>query len=192
MGRAATGGSTGRQEQARRTRQQLIDAGLRLSERTSLAGMSVNMIVDEAGVAKGTFFHHFADRAGFLLALHREFHERLFDEILAAIRDLAPGRVRLLRAADGYLDGCLRDRGVRALLVEARAEPAVVQAVLDNNDKVAEIVRPDFEAMGWPHAAAAARLWNGMVVEAALVELRAAGRQPSVRAALELFLGPPA
>jgi AcrR family transcriptional regulator len=179
---------SGRQEKARLTRQALLDAGWRLSERTSLANMSVNRVVEEAGVAKGTFFHHFADRAAFLLALHREFHDRLFAEIIAATGDLKPGRARLIRYANAYLDGCLRDRGVRALLLEARAEPVIAQAVLDRNEQVSQVIRPDFAAMGWVHPAAVGRLWNGLVVEAALVELQAGGRQPEVRAALAQFL----
>ena len=51
-----------RKEAMAKTRESLIDAGLRLAERTGLAGLSVNLIVGEAGVAKGTFFHHFGDR----------------------------------------------------------------------------------------------------------------------------------
>jgi len=183
---------TTREERARATRRELVEVGLRLSERVGLAGMSINLIVAEAGVAKGTFFHHFSDRAGFLLALHREFHDQLFAEILASISDLSPGRARLIRASTTYLDGCLRHRGVRALLLEARAEPLIAQEVLDRNDRVSELIRPDFAAMGWAHPASAGRLWNGLAVEAALVELRAGRRQPAVRAALARFLGPDA
>jgi TetR/AcrR family transcriptional regulator, transcriptional repressor for nem operon len=177
-----------RQDRANATRQDLIDAGLRLAERMGLTNMSVNLIVGEAGVAKGTFFHPFTDRAGFLLALHREFHDRLFAEINEAIRDLTPGRDRLVRAAYAYLDGCLRDRGVRALLLEARAEPLIGQAVLDRNEQVSHLIRPDFAAMGWPHPAESGRLWTGLVVEAALVELQTGGRQTAVREALTQFL----
>src|ERR1700748_995661 len=108
----------GRKEAMARTREPLIDAGLRLAERTGLAGLSVNLIVGEAGVAKGTFFHHFGDRASYLLALHREFHDRLADQMQAATVSIPPGRRRLIIGANACLDGCLRDRGVRALLLE--------------------------------------------------------------------------
>src|ERR1700740_475100 len=114
-----------RKEAMAKTREALVDAGLRLAERTGLAGLSVNLIVQEAGVAKGTFFHHFGDRASYLLALHREFHDRWTIQVQAAIDGIPPGSRRLTAVATTYLDGCLRDRGVRALLLEARAEPAV-------------------------------------------------------------------
>src|ERR1700679_438016 len=96
-----------RKEAMAKTREALIDAGLRLAERTGLAGLSVNLIVQEAGVAKGTFFHHFGDRASYLLALHREFHERLTTQIQAAIDGIPPGRRRLTSVAQPCVDGAL-------------------------------------------------------------------------------------
>jgi len=136
-----------RKEAMAKTREALIDAGLRLAERTGLAGLSVNLIVQEAGVAKGTFFHHFGDRASYLLALHREFHERLATQIQAAIDGMPPGRRRLTCVAHTYLDGCLRDRGVRALLLEARAEPAVTDEIARRNHASAELCEADFVAL---------------------------------------------
>ena len=178
----------GRKEAMARTREALIDAGLRLAERTGLTGLSVNLIVADAGVAKGTFFHHFGDRASYLLALHREFHERLTAQIAAAITGMPPGRDRLNAVADTYLDGCLRDRGVRALLLEARAEPAVTDEITRRNNASAELCRFDFAALRRPHPYESAQLWVGMVAEAALIEHQAAKALPGLRAALEQFL----
>jgi TetR/AcrR family transcriptional regulator, transcriptional repressor for nem operon len=178
----------GRKEAMARTRESLIDAGLRLAERTGLAGLSVNLIVAEAGVAKGTFFHHFGDRASYLLALHREFHERLATQIQAAIDGMPPGRRRLIAVANTYLDGCLRDRGVRALLLEARAEPAVTDEIARRNHAGAELCRPDFAALKRPHPYESAQLWVGMLAEAALIEYQAAAALPGIREALERFL----
>ena len=45
--------------------------------------------------------------------------------------------------------------------------------------------------LGWPHPAEAAALWNGLVVEAALLELAAGQRRAAIRMALARFLGPP-
>jgi AcrR family transcriptional regulator len=182
---------TARQERAAATRQRIVDAGLRLAEKTGLAGLSVNLIVEEAGVAKGTFFHHFGDRAGFLVALHREFHDRLFTEIAQAVGGMPPSRDRLLTAAAAYLDGCLRHRGIRALLLEARAEPLIAGAIAERNRQASQLITPDFAAMGWAHPADGAALWNGLVVEAALLELAVGRRRPAVRDALAQFLRPP-
>ncbi|MER6808152.1 TetR/AcrR family transcriptional regulator [Spirillospora sp. NPDC000708] len=181
--------STGvRQQRAAATREQLITAGLSLAERTGLAGMSVNLIVAEAGVAKGTFFHHFGDRSQFLLALHTEFHDRAFAEIDKTIAGMAPGRDRLLTAANAYLDECLRHRGVRALLLEARVDPAIIEAIASRNSKVVQLTSPDFAAMGRAHPEPSAAMWNSAVVEAAILELNQGGHQPDIRAALAQFL----
>ena len=45
--------------------------------------MSVARITVAAGHAKGTFYIHFADRAEFLVALHRRFHDTVFSRIIA-------------------------------------------------------------------------------------------------------------
>ena len=178
----------GRKEAMARTRESIIDAGLRLAERTGLAGLSVNLIVGEAGVAKGTFFHHFGDRASYLLALHREFHERLATQLQPAIAGVPPGRRRLIVGANTYLDGCLRDRGVRALLLEARAEPAVTEEIKHRNKAGAQLFQPDFAALKRPHPYESAQLWVGMLAEAALIEHQAAKALPDIREALERFL----
>ena len=178
----------GRKEAMAKTREALIDAGLRLAERTGLTGLSVNLIVEDAGVAKGTFFHHFGDRASYLLALHREFHERLATQIQAAIVGMPPGRDRLITVANTYLDGCLRDRGVRALLLEARAEPAVTGEITRRNDASAELCRSDFASLPSPHPYESAQLWVGMVAEAALIEHQAAKALPALREAVQQFL----
>jgi TetR/AcrR family transcriptional regulator, transcriptional repressor for nem operon len=177
-----------RQQRAAATREHIVDAGLRLAEHTGLAAMSVNLIVEKAGVAKGTFFHHFGDRTGFLLALHREFHDRLFAEIAEAVADMPPGRERLLTAAAAYLDGCLHHRGIRALLLEARAEPLIGDAIAERNQQASQLISADFATMGWAHPTDGAALWNGLVVEAALQELAAGRRRAPIRNALAQFL----
>jgi TetR/AcrR family transcriptional regulator, transcriptional repressor for nem operon len=179
---------TRRQASAIRTREILIETGLRLAERTSLAGLSVNLLVEEAGVAKGTFFHHFGDRSAYLLALHREFHSRIFAEIFDVIDGMEPGAGRVLAASRTYLDACLRDRGVRALLLEARAERTIAEEIRSRNKATAEYFKTDFQAMNVPHPYESTLLWIGLVVEAALTELDAGGRQPALRAAIAGFL----
>ncbi|MCK9921858.1 TetR/AcrR family transcriptional regulator [Frankia sp. AgPm24] len=177
-----------RQERAVLTREHLVDTGLALAEETGLAGMSVNLIVEAAGVAKGTFFHHFEGRATFLAALHREFHDQLFTAITRSVAGTPHGRDRLLAATEAYLDHCLRHRGIRALLLEARAEPLVADAIAERNRQACRFLTPDFAAMGWPHPADGAALWNGLVVEAALLELAHRSRRPTTRETLAHFL----
>ncbi|MGZ0147424.1 TetR/AcrR family transcriptional regulator [Kribbella sp. WER1] len=173
-----------RQAAAAETRQRLVDAGLRLAERTGLMGLSVNLLVEEAGVSKGTFFHHFGDRSAYVISLHREFHDRLFGQIRAAMRGLEPGADRLDAIARTYLDTCLEHRGVRALLLEARADPQIADEILARNTTSAKEVRADFAALGWPDPQQTARLWVGLVAEVALLEHAGSRRDPKLRRAL--------
>jgi AcrR family transcriptional regulator len=147
----------------------------------------VNAVVAGAGVSKGTFFHHFPDRAGYLVALHRRFHDALADEIRARTAGMAPGRERLAVATRVYLDGCLRDRGVKALLLEARGHRPIADEVLARNRRNVDIVTADFEAIGRPHPHQSARLWVGAAAECALLELELGQADPAAREALDAF-----
>ena len=173
-----------RQAAAAETRQRLVDAGLRLAEQTGLMRLSVNLLVEEAGVSKGSFFHHFGDRASYIIALHREFHDRLFAQIREAMADLEPGAARLDTAARTYLDTCLEHRGVRALLLEARADPQIAEEIAARNTASAAQVVDDFTALGWPDPKQTARLWVGLVAEAALLEHASSRRDHKLRRAL--------
>jgi len=179
---------TTRQQGATRTRNALIEAGFRLAASGGLVGLSVNRIVEDAAVSKGSFFHHFGDRASYLVALHRDFHDRILTEALAIIEGSDPGARRLAIASRAYLDSCLTNRAVRALLLEARAEPAINEAVRQRNRDTADLIEPDFTAMGWPHPRRAAQLWIGMTAEAALLEFDAGHKLTDLRASLARYI----
>jgi TetR/AcrR family transcriptional regulator, transcriptional repressor for nem operon len=170
------------------TREALIEAGLRLAENHGLAGMSVNDVVAEAEVAKGTFYVHFRDRTAYLVSLHQWFHDRLKESVLAATADLPHGAERLRRGTTAYLDGCLQGKAVKALLLDARSEPAISAEVQRRNADFAGLAQEDFEAMGRPHAETSARLYVVMGAEAALMELEVGKASNEVRAALFQFI----
>ena len=174
---------------AEQTRAKLIETGLVLAEELGLEGLSVNALVAAAGVSKGTFFHHFPDRVSYLVALHRRFHDVLFEEVTAAIGDLKPGKDRLDVAARTYLDACLRDRGVKALLLEARGHLPIADEVTRRNRMNVEVVAADFTALGWTHPRRAARLWVAATAECALIELERGRRDSAARAMLNDLVG---
>ena len=173
---------------AQQTRANLIETGLVLAEELGLEGLSVNAVVSAAGVSKGTFFHHFPDRVTYLVALHRRFHDALFDEVVSVIDGMTPGKDRLDAAARTYLDGCLRDRGVKALLLEARGHLPIAEEVMRRNRMNVDVVAADFTALGWPHPRQAARLWIAATAECALVELELGRRDPDARSVLTRFV----
>ncbi len=145
----------------------------------------------EAGVAKGTFYVHFADRDAFVDALHARFHERVQEAVAGAIAGVPPGAEHVARAAEAYLDVCLADRGVKALALEARTGGAYTAEMKQRVDRFAAAAVPSFRAMAWPDAPAAAQLVAAMTAEVAMRELEAGRRLPASRRALRRFVGGP-
>jgi AcrR family transcriptional regulator len=174
---------------ALQTREALLDAGAALAEEHGLAGVSVNMVVARAGVAKGTFYVHFKDRAAFVDAMHARFHVRAEAAISEAIMGLPPGAERLFRRAEAYLDLSLANRGVKALSLEARSDPAMQDSTEARRVRLAAAGVADLEAMGWDDAAAAAQLLGAMTREISVQEFDAGHQLPSSRRALQRFLG---
>ena len=175
----------------RATRDRLLVAGMQLAEHMPLAAMRVDELAAAAAVAKGTFYVHFAAREDFLVALHRRFHDEVASAIESAVEGRAPGLSRLLLGSLAYLDACRLRKGVKAMLLGARTEPAIQREVSAQNQRFAGIVANDLGAAGWSAPQAAARLWVGMVAEAALLEAEAGGAVQDLRENLGHFLGMP-
>jgi len=178
------GSMTARAAAALETHKALLDAGLEIAESHGLAGMSVNRVVAAAGVAKGTFYVHFPDRVAFLSALHERFHALATEAVGAAMAPHPPGRIRLQKGMEAYLDVCLQHNGVKALLLEARNDPSVEGEVAARTAMFAARAEPDLRAMGWAEAEQAARLVVAMSAELSLVELTSGACDPTGRRVL--------
>ena len=170
-------------------REALLDAGTALAEEHGLAGVSVNMVVARAGVAKGTFYVHFKDRVAFVDAMHARFHARVQAAVDQAVAGLPPGARRLSRASEAYLDVSLANRGVKALSLEARSDPAVQDSMAVRRERLTAAGVADLKAMGWDDAEAAAQLLAAMTREISALEFDAGRRLPASRRALKRFLG---
>jgi TetR/AcrR family transcriptional repressor of nem operon len=170
------------------TRERLLDAGVSVAESHGLTGLSVNRVVAEAGVAKGTFYVHFTDRSAFVDALHERFHARVIDAVARATEGLPDGSERIVRGAEAYLDVCLEDQAVKALAVEARSDPALTASMSARHERFAAAAVPSFRAMGWRDAPTAAQLFAAMTSEIAIRELEAGRRLGAARRTLRRFL----
>jgi AcrR family transcriptional regulator len=171
-----------------RTREALLQAGVQVADEHGLAGLSVNRVVAEAGVAKGTFYVHFADRSAFVDAMHERFHATVREEVLAAVAGLPPGGELLRRATTAYLDLSLANRATKALVVEASADPELSAPMAERRAGFGALAEPSMKALGWRAPAVAARLYQAMVAEASLMELDAGRRLPPVRRTLAEWL----
>lgn len=172
-----------------RTREALLDAGVIVADRHGLGDLSVNRVVAAAGVAKGTFYVHFSDRAAFLDALHERFHAEVEVAVAAAVADIPAGAERLVAGAEAYLDVCLANKAVKALALEIRSDPELMTTMSARHDRFAASGIPSFRAMGWPDPKAASQLLAAMTAEIAIRELDAGRRLPPSRRTLRRFLG---
>jgi TetR/AcrR family transcriptional regulator, transcriptional repressor for nem operon len=174
---------------APRTREALLDAGAALAEEHGLAGVSVNMVVARAGVAKGTFYVHFKDRAAFVDAMHERFHARVQAAVDQAVAGLPPGAQRIFRSTEAYLDVSLANRGVKALSLEARSDPTVQGSMAARRERLTAAGVADLRAMGWDDAEAAAQLLAAMTREISVLEFDAGRPLLASRRVLKRFLG---
>jgi TetR/AcrR family transcriptional repressor of nem operon len=165
----------------RRTRAALIEAGSVIAERDGLAGLSVAHVVEQAGVAKGTFYVYFTDRDAFIDALHQRFYARVTAAVSAAVAELSPGPELLLAAINAYLDVCLANHGVKALVFETRAQEDLTTTMRQREALFARLSEPSVRAIGMQPARIAARLIVAMTSEAALIEMEAGRKVPGAR-----------
>jgi TetR/AcrR family transcriptional repressor of nem operon len=168
----------------RRTRIALIEAGALIAERDGLAGLSVANVVERAGVAKGTFYVHFADREAFIDALHQRFYGRVSEAVSDAVRGLPPGPELLLAAINAYLDTCLDNHGVKALVFETRGQENLTNTMQQREALFARLAEPSARALGMRPARIAARMIVAMTSEAALIEMEAGHKVSGARSSI--------
>ena len=125
------------------TRLELLDAAVDLAERDGLRSLSIADVTAAAGHAKGTFYVHFPDRAALLVALHQWFHDKVFAQVIEQTADDAPGPARARRRVLAFLDACRTLPAVRALLLDARTEPAIATEVEARNRQATQALTAD-------------------------------------------------
>ncbi len=83
------------------TKTKLLDAALRLIRTKGYTATTVDEICRDAGVSKGSFFHHFPDKEALALAAAKHFSARA-DELFASApyRAESDPRARVLRYVD--------------------------------------------------------------------------------------------
>lgn len=173
----------------RRTQEALLKAGEIVAERDGLSGLSVGEVVAEADVAKGTFYLYFDDRESFIDALHQRFYSQVGEAVLQAVAELPPGRELLLAAIEAYLDVCLANLAVKALVFETRAQSTLTTTMEDREALFAKLAQPSMRAIGMTPAHISARLIVALTSEAALIEMEAGRKVAGARKSIRTLLG---
>lgn len=175
----------------RRTREALLRAGEVVAERDGLSGLSVATVADQAGVAKGTFYLYFDDRESFIDALHQRFYVQVTEAVSRAVADLPAGHELLLAAVEAYLDVCLANHAVKALVFETRAQSTLTTKMEDREALFAQLAEPSMRVLGMTPARISARLIVALTSETALIEMEAGHKVPGARKCIRTLLGTP-
>jgi TetR/AcrR family transcriptional regulator, transcriptional repressor for nem operon len=170
------------------TRRALLAAGAKVASEGGIANLTVGRVIETAGASKGSFFHHFPSREQFVLDLHRDFHDAMFAEISSARAELAPGRQRLLAGARAFWRVSLKQREMRACLIEARIDPVIAAEARLRETEMARAIESDLRAMGSANTGALAWLLLAAIREVAVLEHDRKAALPSARRAFESLL----
>lgn len=89
--------ATSTQRRASRARTALIDATKRLVVRSGPGTFSIDDVTREAGVARGSFYNHFASIDDLIITTQATAQEQLNDEVAAAIADSPDAATSMVR-----------------------------------------------------------------------------------------------
>ncbi|HKG86340.1 MAG TPA: helix-turn-helix domain-containing protein [Beijerinckiaceae bacterium] len=117
----------GREKRAR-TRAQILESGAALLAERPLEALTVDAVVEAAGVAKGTFYYHFQSMEELAAAVGEKLGES-FDELLAPARLGLPDPVARMSF------------GLSRFLEKAIAEPAWARLVVQSAQAPTEFAR---------------------------------------------------
>jgi AcrR family transcriptional regulator len=106
-----------RRQQGQSTRQHLVDVATRLFAERGYEGTSVEAVLDEAGVSRGSLYHHFATKQALFEAAVDEVETRIGRDLAGAVRGATD-------ALDALRRGCL------AWVRLAAGDPVVQRIVL--------------------------------------------------------------
>ena len=119
-----TAGPPPERADARRNRLLILEAAAELIGERGFDQVTIDDIAARAGVAKGTVFHRFGNRAGLAVALLDERERRLQDRLLRGAPPLGPGASageRLIAFLRALID--FTDENVDLLIVSDYDEP---------------------------------------------------------------------
>ena len=116
---------------AARNRELVLAAARRLFAERGAAAVTIEEVARAAGVAKGTVFHRFGDRAGLAVALLDEHERALQERILRGPPPLGPGappRERLLAFLAALAELTMEHRELLLEVERGRGRPATAPA----------------------------------------------------------------
>ncbi|MFT0138049.1 TetR/AcrR family transcriptional regulator [Alcanivoracaceae bacterium MT1] len=104
-----------------RTRQQLLEAAMRVYARAGAGGLALNALAEEAGVSNGTVYNYFRTREEVLEAVGLELAVQLSEQVLVFSEGVSSGAERLCIGVRTFMNKALDDpEWSRALITVVR------------------------------------------------------------------------
>lgn len=114
-----------------RTRAALLGAGRRLYRERPVDAVTVDEIVQAAGVGKGSFYNHFADREALVRAISSEIRASVETAVTLANEGVTDPARRMARAVCGYLRFALDHAESAGVLVRIHSGHTSLSAPLN-------------------------------------------------------------
>lgn len=176
---------------AQRTRAALLAAGLELLAERPIDAVSIDELVVRAGVAKGSFFNHFADKTAFAGAVAQQVRKALEERVDAANRDERDPVMRLAGGMRVAIEFALQDRVQAIIMLRGLQETTWIDHELNrgiradiDGAKAQNLLRREAESSG-------VRYWLGLCHVAVLdtIERRLGRHEAAERLRDMLVLG---
>ena len=124
----------------------IMDAALRVLDQKNIIDATVDDIVQEAGVARGTFYIYFKDKYDILMALANRLNEQLFETSHLRLDRHTPPFERIRTSLRAVLDAWTRHGGLyRSLTQMALGRPDFLELNQQNRAVFIHQIRGDIE-----------------------------------------------
>ena len=169
-------------------RQRLLDAVLSLKAVPDLSSIDLDQVARHAGLPEFAALC-FDSREAFLVALHREFLDRLLSTVGGSMDALPPGVERLQRGVDAFLDCCLQHSSLRQqLLALEKAMPDLGRVSSSRRSGFRIMLTMEVSGCGIFNGVEFAALLRSRIEEASLVEITHGGPRHDLREQIFAFV----
>lgn len=101
----------------RPTKQRLLDAGLQMLLKHGYSDLGIQALLDATGVPKGSFYHHFEDKAAFALAVVHEYMQQVHAGLDACVEDESRPPLERVRRFFELTEESYREQGYMGCLL---------------------------------------------------------------------------
>lgn len=116
---------------ARKTKQDWLNAGLKIFRESGVGGLTIESLTQELGVTKGSFYHHFSGIQGFKTSFLQFYEEAGTFNVIQLTEEAASAEDKLRRLLGIIVSHPLEDEVVMRAWAQQDAEVGAVQERVD-------------------------------------------------------------